>query len=76
MRRYDVDGVHFDYFRYPDEAERFADKASYIKYGLDHPSKDEWRRHNLTEQLREVRDSLRTIAPNVLVSVATLGKLQ
>ena len=76
VRRYDVDGVHFDYFRYPDEAERFADKASYIKYGLDYPSKDEWRRHNLTEQLREVRDSLRTIAPDVLVSVATLGKLQ
>ena len=76
LRRYAVDGIHFDYFRYPEEAERFNDKASFIAHGLSYPTREAWRRDNLTQQLREVRDSLRGIHSQALVSVAPLGKLQ
>lgn len=75
VRRYDVDGVHFDYFRYPEEAERFNDANSYARYGggMD---KNEWRRSNLTKQLVEIQDSIRGFKPEVQISVAPLGKLR
>lgn len=74
-RRYVVDGVHFDYFRYPEEAQRFDDSRSYARYGggMD---KADWRRSNLNEQLREIRDSVHRVRPEVQISVAPLGKLR
>ena len=33
VERYDVDGVHFDYLRYPEHALRFSDSYTYKKYG-------------------------------------------
>ena len=76
VRRYPVDGVHFDYFRYPEGAEQFADGGTYMRYGSEYESKSAWRRNNLTQQLREVRDSLQSIGSHALVSVAPLGKLR
>ena len=76
VRRYPVDGIHFDYFRYPEGAEHFADGASYARYGEGFSSKADWRRNNLTLQLREVRDSLQHLGAHTLVSVAPLGKLR
>lgn len=74
-RRYPkLDGVHFDYFRYPEAAEQFADGRSFSRYGADFASKADWRRANLTAQLREVRDSLASIHSLLQVSVAPLGK--
>ena len=75
-RRYAIDGVHFDYFRYPEAAETFNDRTSYARYGSSFPSKAAWRRDNLTRQLREVRDSLASIGSDIQVSVAPLGKLK
>lgn len=72
-KRYDVDGIHFDYFRYPEEAERFNDKKTFEKYaeGL---SLEQWRRQNLTEQLTEIRTLVHDVRPEVQISVAPLGK--
>lgn len=30
---YDIDGIHFDYIRYPEEAKTFPDKALYNRSG-------------------------------------------
>ncbi len=75
VRRYDVDGIHYDYFRYPEEAEKFNDRSSYERYG-NGMSRDAWRRSNLTAQLAEVQDSIKHLKPEVQVSVAPLGKLR
>lgn len=75
VRRYDVDGIHFDYFRYPEEAERFNDSNSYTRYG-EGMDKSAWRRNNLTQQLVEIQDSIRNLKPEVQLSVAPLGKLR
>lgn len=75
-RRYPVDGIHFDYFRYPEGAASFPDGATYARYGKDYPDKATWRRANLTAQLREVRDSLAAAGVRVPISVAPLGKLR
>lgn len=74
-RRYQVDGIHFDYFRYPEEAGRYNDSRSYKLYG-EGEDKAAWRRENLTLQLQEVQDSLMNVRPDVQVSVAPLGKLR
>ncbi len=72
-RRYEVDGIHFDYFRYPEEAEKFNDTKSYARYGKGQ-DKEAWRRDNLTRQLEQVKDSLQAINPRIQISVAPLGK--
>lgn len=74
-RRYNVDGVHFDYFRYPEEASRFNDNRSYMLYGLS-MDKASWRRNNLNLQLKEIQDSVYRVRPEVQISVAPLGKLR
>lgn len=74
-RRYDLDGIHFDYFRYPEEAQRFNDSRSYARYG-EGMSKTEWRRNNLTMQLQEIQDSLKHSPRDIQISVAPLGKLR
>ena len=40
---YDIDGIHFDYIRYPEQAKSFPDKNLYNKYGKKRPLA-EWRR--------------------------------
>lgn len=74
-RRYQVDGLHYDYFRYPEEAGRFNDNRSYMLYGLG-LDKASWRRNNLTLQLKEIQDSVQRIRPELQLSVAPLGKLR
>ncbi|KGN86594.1 glycoside hydrolase family 10 protein [Porphyromonas sp. COT-290 OH860] len=75
VRGYNVDGIHFDYFRYPEEAERFNDNASYARYGKG-LSREDWRRQNLSEQLVEINEVVRKIRPEIQISVAPLGKLR
>lgn len=43
---YDIDGIQFDYIRYPEEAKAFPDKAVYKKYGKKERLSD-WRRENI-----------------------------
>lgn len=72
---YDLDGLHFDYFRYPEAAERFPDHSSYLRFGGG-KDKEEWRRNNLTQQLVEIRDAVNKVKPYLQISVAPLGKLR
>ncbi|MDO4707321.1 MAG: family 10 glycosylhydrolase [Porphyromonadaceae bacterium] len=75
VERYEVDGIHFDYFRYPEEADKFNDAASHLRHGMG-LERTQWRCKNLTDQLREVNRVLRSIRPDIQISVAPLGKLR
>lgn len=33
VSRYDIDGIHLDYIRYPERASDFPDQSTYRKYG-------------------------------------------
>ena len=70
---YDVDGIHFDYIRYPEHAGRFNDRASYRKYGGG-ASKADWRRGNITRCVREMYQSIKAVKPWVKVSSSPIGK--
>ncbi|WP_052102486.1 glycoside hydrolase family 10 protein [Porphyromonas gingivicanis] len=75
VKRYDVDGIHFDYIRYPEHASSFKDQASYLKYGKG-KEKNVWRVENISSLLREVAQDIRSLKPHVLISAATLGKFR
>lgn len=73
ITRYDVDGVHLDYIRYPDRPKRFPDASDYRKYGKG-KTLDQWRRDNITAFVRAVYDKVKSTKPWVKVSSAPLGK--
>lgn len=86
VRRYDLDGIHFDYIRYPDGdhcfcagcRERFEKIAGPVREWPDEvrregPSRErwrEWRRGNITAVVRGVSEQARRIRPKVQISAA------
>ena len=73
VTRYDVDGVHFDFLRYPEGARRFPDRYDYRKHGKGR-SLEQWRRDNLTEILRYIYKEVKELKPWVKVSTSPVGK--
>ena len=73
VERYDVDGVHFDYLRYPEHALRFSDSYTYKKYGNGRDLA-QWRRDNITEIVRYLYKGVKALKPWVKVSTCPVGK--
>lgn len=73
VSRYDIDGVHFDYIRYPERADRFPDRDTYRKYGKKQPI-DQWRRNNITRIVRRLYTETKALKPWVKVSSSPVGK--
>ena len=73
VTRYDVDGIHFDYIRYPEGNRTYPDETIYNRNrrGM---SKSDWRRDNITHLMRTLYAKVKSIKPWVCVSAATLGK--
>jgi uncharacterized lipoprotein YddW (UPF0748 family) len=71
VERYDVDGIHFDYLRYPEFP--FSDDASYKQYGKG-MSKTEWRRSNITRIATHLSKTIKQLKPWVKVSASPIGK--
>lgn len=70
---YDVDGIHFDYIRYPDNPAGYSDSRWYRLYGKG-MSLNEWRRSNITALARTLYHEIKSLKPWVSVSCAPLGK--
>ena len=73
VTNYDVDGIHFDYIRYPENPESFADGSTYKKYGQGQ-SKRSWREDNITRMVRDAYEAIKEIKPWVRVSCSPVGK--
>ena len=73
VEKYDIDGIHLDYVRYPDKNKGYPDAALYRKYGKG-LSLAQWRRNNITRIVRNVYACVKERKPWVRVSCATLGK--
>ena len=70
---YDIDGIHFDYIRYPDNRGRFPDDDTYRKHGGGQNRAD-WRRDNITRFVNKAYDLVKKTKPWVTVSSAPLGR--
>ncbi len=73
VSNYDVDGVHFDYIRYPDRTNGYPDAALHRKYGKGR-SLANWRRGNITALASALYKCVKELKPWVRVSCAPLGK--
>lgn len=84
VKRYDVDGVHFDDYFYPyrsyadpgPDGKRpdFPDDASWKKFGAATKlSRDDWRRQNVDVFVRRVYESVKAAKPWVKCSVSPFG---
>ncbi len=71
--RYDIDGIHLDYIRYPERAERFPDRDMHRKYGKGKTLK-EWRRENITAIVRRLYTDVKALKPWVKVTSSPIGK--
>ena len=73
ITKYDVDGIHFDDYFYPDPSaagQMVSDDADYQKYGAGHTSKENFRRANVDQAIKGVHDMIVATKPSVVFSVS------
>lgn len=62
VENYDVDGIHFDDYFYPDK--NFDDSLVYKKYNASGKSLDNWRRDNVNTLIRDVKNAIKSTGKN------------
>lgn len=73
VEHYDVDGIHFDYLRYPERSRFFPDRQQFRSYARGRDLA-QWRRDNLSDILRHIYHEVKKIKPWVKVSTCPVGK--
>ncbi len=68
---YDVDGIHLDDYFYPDT--KFADEATYAKYGAGYNNIGDWRRSNNDELIKGINTAIKQRDPKVAFGVSPFG---
>ncbi len=69
--KYNVDGIHFDGFFYPDRV--FQDKAAFDQYKSGNESMDDWRRNNVNALLGEVHAAVHASGKELRFGVSPFG---
>jgi len=70
VRAYDIDGIQFDYLRYPGPG--IDDGALFRKYGAG-MERDEWRRANITTFVRDLYHVLQIERPRLKMGSTPIG---
>lgn len=73
--KYDIDGLHLDYVRFPDSSYSYdkESRLAYLKTTLrEEMSFSEWRRRELTQFIGDLRRSVKKIRPGTKLSAAVL----
>lgn len=73
VKGYDIDGIHFDYIRYPENANKFPDNDTFKKYGRGQ-SLQTWRRENINNLVSNIYDLVKSQKKWVQVSSSPIGK--
>ena len=76
VKRYDVDGVVFDdyFYPYPEGGRDFPDDVSWKKYGVHSgQTRDNWRRANVNQFIKQVSESIKATKPWVQFGVSPFG---
>ena len=73
VSRYDIDGIHFDYIRYPENAKTFPDDKTFRTHGKG-KAKPTWRRENITHIVRRLYREVKAVKPWVVMSCSPVGK--
>jgi uncharacterized lipoprotein YddW (UPF0748 family) len=74
VRRYDVDGIHFDDYFYPYTPKiTTQDASTFARYKGKFTNVDDWRRNNINKMVEEVHDSIKAIKPFVKFGISPFG---
>ncbi|MBM7560792.1 N-acetylmuramoyl-L-alanine amidase [Fusibacter tunisiensis] len=71
VNTYDVDGIHFDDYFYPEK--NFNDASTYLQYGQDFKSIEDWRRNNVNQLIEKTYKSIKSIDPSVDFGISPFG---
>ncbi len=75
VRRYNIDGVHFDdyFYPYPQTGQTFNDDATFAAYPRGFTNKEDWRRDNVNLLVKMVHDSIKSVKPYVKFGISPFG---
>lgn len=75
VRRYDIDGVHFDdyFYPYPVAGKTLPDKKTFERYGSGFSNIGAWRRHNVDLLVRELHRRIHATKPWVKFGISPFG---
>ncbi|MHB1049123.1 MAG: family 10 glycosylhydrolase [Bacteroidota bacterium] len=73
VRRYNIDGVHFDDYFYPYGGTTNQDSATYANYKGSFNNIGDWRRNNVNSFIAMVHDSIKILKPWVKFGVSPFG---
>lgn len=74
VRRYDVDGIHFDDYFYPyADYGSFNDDKSFAKYKKNFTDRAAWRKNNVNILLSAINDSIKAVKPWIKFGVSPSG---
>lgn len=79
VQNYDVDGIHFDDYFYPEvndkDSKRWFDKPEYEASGSSLAIAD-WRRENVNQLIRSVYQTVKSVKPAVQFGISPAGNLE
>jgi uncharacterized lipoprotein YddW (UPF0748 family) len=75
LRRYDIDGVHFDdyFYPYPVTGQSFSDDSTFAAFPRGFSSRAAWRRDNVDLLVKQVSDSIQAVKPWVKFGISPFG---
>ena len=75
VRRYDVDGIHFDdyFYPYPAPGENIPDQELFRRNPNGLTNIGDWRRYNVSLFVKQLHDSVASVKPWVKVGVSPFG---
>ncbi|WP_406370420.1 family 10 glycosylhydrolase [Streptomyces sp. NBC_00647] len=75
VRRYAVDGVHWDdyFYPYPVAGEAFDDDAAYAEHGAGFAGRAAWRRHNIDRLVLEMAAGIKKVRPGTRFGISPFG---
>ncbi len=82
VQKYDIDGFHFDYIRYPEESNKQGYSHDEISLRLfsspegnpGNLSWEDWQRENINQFVRKFYDDATALKPWLKISAAVIGK--
>ena len=75
VKRYDIDGVHFDdyFYPYPQTGLVLNDDSTYIRYNRGFVNRDNWRRDNVDLFVKMISDTIKAVKPWVKFGISPFG---
>lgn len=75
VENYDIEAIHFDdyFYPYPIAGENFADDYAFRKNPRGFTNKNDWRRDNITEIIKQLNQTIKSIKPWVEFGISPFG---